>query len=72
MGAEAGERQTGQAGVEGSELDKTKEQRQWNTDKLSRRLGTDVACAATAGGLVAPLIMTVDKFVHSSNGDITF
>lgn len=38
--------------------------KRWNTQNLSKRLGVDVACAATAAGLVAPLITIVDKFVH--------
>lgn len=33
----------------------------WNTANLGSRLAFDAACAATAGGLVAPLITIVDK-----------
>ncbi|RMY67629.1 hypothetical protein D0863_07667 [Hortaea werneckii] len=39
------------------------EKKQWNTKNLGRRIVTDAACAATAGGLVAPVIMTVDKAI---------
>lgn len=39
------------------------EKKLWNTKNLGRRIVTDAACAATAGGLVAPVIMTVDKYV---------
>lgn len=35
----------------------------WNTTKLGPRLGVDVMCAATAGGLVAPLITIIDKSI---------
>lgn len=40
-----------------------KESRDWNTKNLARRLGVDAMCAATAGGLVAPIITIVDKYV---------
>ena len=33
----------------------------WNTGKLSSRVAVDVMSAATAGGLVAPLITMIDK-----------
>lgn len=46
-----------------AKLDSPVNTRQWNTQHLTARLGVDVACAATAAGLVAPLIMTVDKCV---------
>lgn len=36
-------------------------QKQWNTANLGSRLAVDAACAATAGGLVAPIITIVDK-----------
>ncbi|GAB1744094.1 hypothetical protein NU219Hw_g1126t2 [Hortaea werneckii] len=39
------------------------EKREWNTKNLGRRIMTDAACAATAGGLVAPVILTVDKAI---------
>lgn len=68
MGAGAGgeRKQTGYSDESGSMIgikDENGHVKQWNTHNLGRRLGTDVACAATAGGLVAPLIMTVDKCV---------
>jgi len=34
---------------------------QWNTKYLGRRFMVDAACAATAGGIVAPLIVMIDK-----------
>jgi hypothetical protein len=43
--------------------DKGEEDGRWNTDKLGRRLGVDLMCAATAGGLVAPLITIIDKSI---------
>lgn len=38
-----------------------KEKREWNTKAMGQRMMVDAACAATAGGLVAPLITTIDK-----------
>ena len=35
--------------------------KEWNTKSLSSRVGVDAASAATAAGLVAPLIAIVDK-----------
>ena len=55
--------------------DENAPQKTRNAHNLGRRLGTDITCAATAGGLVAPLIMTVDKFVYyfqNSNNLATF
>lgn len=37
------------------------EKKAWNTANLGSRLAVDAACAATAGGLVAPIITIVDK-----------
>jgi len=34
---------------------------EWNTKNLGRRLAVDAASAATAGGLVAPIITMIDK-----------
>lgn len=34
---------------------------QWNTKYLGRRFMVDAACAATAGGMVAPLVVMIDK-----------
>lgn len=42
--------------------------KEWNTKNLGQRLGVDVACAATAGGMVAPIICMIDKCVESKNG----
>ncbi|KAI6830756.1 hypothetical protein KC332_g6900 [Hortaea werneckii] len=44
-------------------VEKAPEKRDWNTKNLGRRIVADAACAATAGGLVAPVIMTVDKAI---------
>jgi len=38
-----------------------KEGREWNTKNLGSRLAVDAACAATAGGLVAPIITMIDQ-----------
>ncbi|KAK0775566.1 hypothetical protein LTR38_015809 [Friedmanniomyces endolithicus] len=38
-----------------------KERQQWNTRRLGSRMAVDAACAASAGGLVAPLITMIDK-----------
>lgn len=35
----------------------------WNTQKLGLRLGTDVASACTAAGLVTPVICLIDQYV---------
>ena len=43
---------------------KEKEPKQWNTKNLSSRLAVDAASAATAGGLVAPIITVIDKYVN--------
>lgn len=48
----------GKVAVREKASEKTK---QWNTAKLGSRLAVDAACAATAGGLVAPIITIVDK-----------
>ncbi len=40
-----------------------KERQQWNTRRLGSRMAVDAACAASAGGLVAPLITMIDKCV---------
>jgi hypothetical protein len=39
------------------------EPREWNTRNLGLRLCTDLASAASAAVLVAPLITMIDKFV---------
>lgn len=38
-----------------------KEKREWNTKNIGSRMGVDAACAATAGGLVSPIITMIDK-----------
>lgn len=35
--------------------------KQWNTHNLGKRLTVDLASAAAAGGLVAPIISVIDK-----------
>ncbi|KAK1069531.1 hypothetical protein LTR12_004579 [Friedmanniomyces endolithicus] len=40
-----------------------KERQQWNTRHLGSRMAVDGACAASAGGLVAPLITMIDKAI---------
>ncbi|KAK0829992.1 hypothetical protein LTR73_004130 [Friedmanniomyces endolithicus] len=40
-----------------------KERQQWNTRHLGSRMAVDAACAASAGGLVAPLITMIDKAI---------
>jgi hypothetical protein len=35
--------------------------KRWNTRHLARRVGVDVTAAACAAGLVAPLIVTIDR-----------
>lgn len=37
--------------------------RDWNTDKLALRLGSDLVSAACAGALVAPLISVIDRAI---------
>ena len=43
--------------------EKSEQDGRWNTTKLGPRLGVDLMCAATAGGLVAPLITIIDKSI---------
>lgn len=38
-------------------------QESWNTKNLGQRLIVDAACAATAGGLVAPIVSIIDKAI---------
>lgn len=38
-----------------------KETADWNMKSLGSRMAVDAACAATAGGMVAPLITMIDK-----------
>ena len=40
---------------------KEREPMTWNTKHLSQRVAVDVASAASAGGLVAPVIYMIDK-----------
>jgi len=41
------------------------EPKTWNTANLGRRLGVDAVSAGIAGGLVAPIICAIDKYVLS-------
>lgn len=41
-----------------------KEKKEWNTKALGSRMAVDAACAATAGGMVAPVIAMIDKYVE--------
>jgi hypothetical protein len=45
---------------------KDQEPKAWNTANLGRRLGVDAMSAAAAGGLVAPVICAIDKYVSDS------
>lgn len=40
-----------------------KDSKEWNTKNLSQRLLMDTVCAGTAGGLVAPIVSMIDKYV---------
>lgn len=42
---------------------KEQEPKAWNTANLGRRLGADAMSAGIAGGLVAPIICAIDKYV---------
>lgn len=42
---------------------KEQEPKAWNTANLGRRLGVDAMSAGLAGGLVAPVICAIDKYV---------
>jgi hypothetical protein len=44
--------------VDPAEKGRTK---RWNTKHLARRVGADVTAAVCAAGLVAPLIVTIDR-----------
>jgi hypothetical protein len=37
------------------------EKKEWNTKNLGRRVAVDALAAATAGGLVAPIVSMIDK-----------
>ena len=39
----------------------------WNTEHLPYRIGVDIAAAASAGALVAPVITMIDKYVTVRN-----
>lgn len=43
--------------------EKSVEDDKWNTTHLGSRLGVDMMCAATAGGLVAPITTIIDKSI---------
>ena len=40
-----------------------KERKEWNTKNIGSRVAVDAACAATAGGVVSPIITMIDKYV---------
>jgi hypothetical protein len=42
---------------------KEQEPKSWNTANLGQRLGADAMSAGLAGGLVAPVICAIDKYV---------
>lgn len=42
---------------------KEQEPKSWNTANLGQRLGADAMSAGIAGGLVAPVICAIDKYV---------
>lgn len=43
--------------------------REWNTDKLGLRLGSDALAAGAAGALVAPIITMIDKgIIENASG----
>lgn len=42
---------------------KEQEPKSWNTANIGRRLGADAMSAGIAGGLVAPIICAIDKYV---------
>jgi len=43
---------------------KEQEPKSWNTANLGQRLGADAMSAGIAGGLVAPVICAIDKYVQ--------
>jgi len=45
-------------------LKKDQEPKSWNTANLGQRLGADAMSAGLAGGLVAPVICAIDKYVY--------
>ena len=45
-------------------LKKEQEPKTWNTANLGQRLGADAMSAGLAGGLVAPVICAIDKYVY--------
>ncbi|KAI5305897.1 hypothetical protein KEM56_002944 [Ascosphaera pollenicola] len=50
---------------EASAVSKTKmaEPKQWNTDKLAKRIATDLASAGTAAAAISPIITIIDKAI---------
>lgn len=51
--------------VEGAGL-KEQKPKSWNTANIGQRLGADAMSAGIAGGLVAPIICAIDKYVFAS------
>ncbi len=41
--------------------------KQWNTNKLHLRIASDALSAASAAGLIAPLITIFDRYVNQHN-----
>lgn len=50
------------------DLKSVTQKKEWNTKNIGQRLGVDIACAATAGGLVAPVICMIDKYAWQALG----
>lgn len=44
---------------------KEQEPKSWNTANIGQRLGADAMSAGIAGGLVAPIICAIDKYVFA-------
>lgn len=42
-----------------------KDRQEWNTKNIGSRIAVDAACAATAGGVVSPIITMIDKYVNT-------
>ncbi|KAL7628975.1 hypothetical protein AAE478_000493 [Parahypoxylon ruwenzoriense] len=65
--------QTSIPGKNGVEMSSSKLQQQWNTKNLGLRLGADLASAACAASMVAPLISIIDRSImENASGRSTF
>lgn len=52
-----------------NEVSSTIVRREWNTNKLGLRLGSDALAASAAGALVAPIITMIDKgIIENASG----